>query len=73
MVATTLNEWNPNIPPNSKRSEILLLLTIGGVAVKGVWCGQLGEYFVAWADLPVLTAEAKARIEMMTTHPLVKR
>lgn len=30
----------------------VLLLTVHGVLVKGVWQGELGEFYVAWCPLP---------------------
>lgn len=42
--------WRTTIPeyPNRK----MLLRTIGGVAVIGIWSGAVGEFFDSWAPLP---------------------
>jgi hypothetical protein len=44
-------EWHFSVPPTEYRSSKLQLLTIGGIAVQGTWCGQLGQNYVAWAPL----------------------
>jgi hypothetical protein len=44
-------EWSFSLPPIHLRSAKMQLLTIGGISVSGVWSGDVGEYFVAWAPL----------------------
>ncbi len=44
-------EWNFRIPPSQLKSAKLQLLTIGGISVTGVWEGELGQYYVAWAPM----------------------
>ncbi len=55
--------WNFTMPPTSKRGQTLQLLTIGGVSVIGNWHGQLGSYFVAWADRIVVSPKDQAQFD----------
>ena len=43
--------WNFNIPPTHLRDQPLQLLTLGRIAIEGIWSGRLAEHFVAWAPL----------------------
>ena len=45
-------EWNFETPPAELRGSKMQLLTIGRIAVYGVWKGGFGEYFVGWAPIP---------------------
>lgn len=42
--------WRKSVPP--KQGHKMLLRTLGGVAVIGVWRGHLGEFYSAWCPLP---------------------
>lgn len=42
-------EWKFNPPPN--RNELVWLLTLMGIAVKGHWTGAVGEHFNAWDEI----------------------
>jgi hypothetical protein len=44
-------EWTFDVPPLELRGAKMQLLTIGKVAVMGLWKGGLGQYFVAYAPL----------------------
>ena len=43
--------WTFEAPSQSQASSKMQLLTIGGIAVTGTWCGHLGQYYVAHAPL----------------------
>lgn len=64
---TIFNEWIPQLPPHDVINSEVQLLTIAGIAVKGVWSGRLGEHFTAWAPVAKLSEQAKERIKAMTT------
>lgn len=42
--------WRYELPAD--RSSKMLLLTVGGVLVTGVWTGELGENYLAYSPLP---------------------
>jgi hypothetical protein len=46
--------WTFTEPPLELIDTKLQLLTIGKVSVAGLWCGQHGEHFVAWALLDMV-------------------
>jgi hypothetical protein len=43
-------DWNFTHPPENLRTRRLQLLTIAGISIKGVWCGQLGQHYIAWSE-----------------------
>lgn len=43
-------QWHFSAPPEGHE---LQLLTICGICVLGEWCGNVGQYFTAWAPLVV--------------------
>lgn len=42
--------WRKTVP--KYRGAKMLLRTIGGVAVIGIWMGELNQYFTGWCPLP---------------------
>lgn len=40
----------------------ILLLTVGAVAVIGVWEGEPGEHFIAWSPLPKRNKEKETAL-----------
>lgn len=46
-----------------EKGATMLLLTVGGCLVKGVWYGELGEYLVAWAPMPKRDKETEFKIK----------
>jgi hypothetical protein len=51
MMPEVKRNWKFEIPPTEIRNQILNLLTVGGIAIEGVWSGRADEHFVAWAPL----------------------
>lgn len=43
--------WLCEYPPANLRNQTTRLLTVSGIPVEGVWSGQIGEHFTAWAPL----------------------
>lgn len=41
--------WRYEVPDTT---ATVLLLTIGRVAMKGPWSGEMGQYYIAWSPLP---------------------
>lgn len=44
----------------------VLLLTVGRVAVVGNWCGELGQFFVAWSPLPKRDKQREQELGLMS-------
>ena len=42
--------WREEVCPH--RGSTVLLRTVHGVLIKGVWQGELGQYFDAWSPMP---------------------
>lgn len=42
--------WRHEVCPH--RGADVLLLTIGGMLVRGIWYGKMGEAFTAWCPMP---------------------
>lgn len=49
-VTAPTSEWVYEKPQHGGAK--CLLLTVGGIAVTGVWSGELGQHYLAWAALP---------------------
>lgn len=49
-VAAHVVAWNYAKPEHGGAKS--LLLTIGGIAIVGIWSGEVGESYLAWAPLP---------------------
>jgi hypothetical protein len=52
--------WRYDTP--APLGEKLLLLTVGGIAVIGVWAMQRGDMYLAWSYLPKRNKEAEKKI-----------
>lgn len=45
-ILKVVKDWNFTTPNDPM--QVLTMLTIAGVAVTGLWQGDVGEHFVAW-------------------------
>lgn len=70
IVSAPVAEWRYEKP---KHNGKMLLLTIGGVLVTGVWRGDLGENYLAWAPLLKRDRAKEAEISQISAERLSKR
>ncbi|RQR63829.1 hypothetical protein [Burkholderia sp. Bp8998] len=59
-VTAPVSEWVYGKPQHGGAK--CLLLTIGGIAVIGVWQGEVGQHYLAWAALPKRNKELEAKL-----------
>ncbi|HIH2748260.1 TPA: hypothetical protein ACYLN4_004026 [Burkholderia lata] len=59
-VSAPVSEWVYAKPEHGGKK--CLLLTIGGIAITGVWHGEVGQYYLAWAALPKRDKQLERRL-----------
>ncbi|RQT19388.1 hypothetical protein DF044_01630 [Burkholderia contaminans] len=59
-VTAPVSEWVYEKPQHGGAK--CLLLTIGGIAITGVWQGEVGQYYLAWAALPKRNKGQEAKL-----------
>jgi hypothetical protein len=59
-IAAHIVAWNYEKPSHGGAKS--LLLTIGGIAIVGIWSGEVGDSYLAWAPLPKRDKEQERRI-----------
>lgn len=65
-VSDETNEYRYEVAP---LGQTVMLLTRGGVCIKGVWAGKFGQYFWGWAPLPRRNKAVEERLGLFSIPP----